>query len=173
MKIIAKEACELICRRFGIASTAIALMSHLDMKYRYAAVVGLSDELIAGFMKLSWSREELLSPNMYKFYEVSKYSFLFLGEDHPYAPGEEFTFLHPGLIGMKRRALTDSLEADYIDTFIYDAAGEIAGFIEFSGTRLRKLPDSTTIKWVEHIAFMLGAALRLRPTHLNEPQPAK
>ena len=165
MKVIAKDASDLICKRFGIASAAIALRSSADLKYRYEAVAGLSAEIVNGFMKLSYTRDELLNPAVYKNYEVSKYSKIFLGEDHPYANGEEFSYSHPGLIGMKRRSLTDSLEADYIDTYIYDPGGEIAGYIEISGTRLGKLPDTTTIKWVEHIAFMLGAALRLRHHH--------
>ena len=162
IKTLAKDACEFICKRFSIASTAIALRSSADFKYRYEAVAGLSDEIVAGFMKLSYTRDELLNSSTYKSHEVSKYSRIFLGEEHPYAAGEEFSYSHPGLMGMKRRSLTDSLEADYIDTFILDAAGEIAGYIEISGTRLRKIPDTTTIKWVELIAFMFGAALRLR-----------
>lgn len=168
LKTLAKEACDFICRRFSIASTAIAFRNPIDLKYRYEGVSGLTDDVVAGFMKLSYTREELLNPEVYKSHEISKYSRIFLGEEHPYANGEEFSYTHPGLIGMKRRSLTDSLEADYIDTFILDTSGELAGFIEFSGTRLRKLPDTTTIKWVELIALMFGAAIRIRPIQASE-----
>lgn len=170
MRTLAKETCEMICKRFGIASAGIALRSPIDGLYRYEAVVGLSEESSASFMKICYNKEQLLDPTVYKSYEISKYSKLFLGEDHPYAVGEESTYVHPGLIGIKRRALTDSLEADYIDTFIPDESGEIAGYIEITGTRLRKLPDTTTIKWMEHIAFMLGAAMRLRTSTPKETQ---
>lgn len=159
---LARETCDLVCRRFGIASASVALRSAEDHRYRYVAVVGLSDQVVADFMKISYAKDDLLNPAVYKSHEVSKYSRIFLAEEHPYADGEEFSYTHPGLMGMKRRSLTDSLEADYIDTFILDSDGDIFGYIEISGTRLRKLPDTVTIKWVELIAHMLSAAIRLR-----------
>ncbi len=162
VRTLAKEACELICRRFGIAGTSVALRSSTDLRFRYEAFAGLSDDVVAGMRKLSYTKDQLLDPKVYKSYELSKFSRVFLGEDHPYADGEEFSYSHPGLIGLRRRSVTDSLEADYIDTFMYDVAGDPVGYIEISGTRLMKLPDTATIKSVELMAFMLNAGLRLR-----------
>jgi hypothetical protein len=162
LKTIMTQACELIVKRLGIACATIGLRNHLDGIYRYEAFAGLPEDVVSQFMKLSYTREQLTSENTYKSYEISKHSRIFLGEDHPYAEGEEFSYSHPGLLDMRRRSVTDSLEADYIDTFIYDTSGEIIGWIEISGTRLRRIPDVTTIKWVEVIAFVIGASLRLR-----------
>lgn len=162
LKTILTKAAELIVKRLGIANVAIGLKNHLDGIYRYETVVGVPDDVAAQYWKLSYTREQLTNQSTYKSYEISRSSRIFLGEDHPYADGEEFSYLRPGLLDMKRRSITDSLEADYIDTFFFDAAGEIIGWIEISGTRLKKIPDVTTIKWVEVISFVLEAAVRIR-----------
>lgn len=167
MKTIANAACDLIGRRFGIAGTSVAFRDPNDLKFRYEAFAGLSESVVEGMKKLCYTKEQLLDPSVYKSYELSRYSRIFLGEDHPYAEGEEFSYSHPGLIGMRRRALSDSLEADYIDTFMFDTSGETIGYIEISGTRLMKLPDTVTIKSVELIALMLSAAIRLRAGRLG------
>jgi hypothetical protein len=60
---------------------------------------------------------------------------------------------------MKRRTVTDSLEADYLDIFFHEPDGNILGFIEISGTRLRKLPDAATIRWIELVGALLGVGL--------------
>lgn len=162
LKTILTKSAELIVKRLGIANVAIGLRDHIDGIYRYEVVVGLPDDVAAEYMKLSYTREQLTNQSAYKSYEISRSSRLFLGEDHPYAQGEEFSYNRPGLLDMKRRSVTDSLEADYIDTFFFDAAGEIIGWIEISGTRLKKIPDATTVKWVEVISFVLEAAVRIR-----------
>lgn len=162
LKTILTRSAELIVKRLGIANVAIGLRNHLDGIYRYEVVVGLPEGVAAEYMKLSYTREQLTNQSTYKSYEISRSSRLFLGEDHPYAQGEEFSYNRPGLLDMKRRSVTDSLEADYIDTFFFDAAGEIVGWIEISGTRLKKIPDATTVKWVEVISFVLEAAVRMR-----------
>lgn len=162
LKTILTKAAELIVKRLGIANVAIGLRNHLDGIYRYEAIAGVPDDVAAQYWKLSYTREQLTNQSTYRSYEISRSSRIFLGEDHPYADGEEFSYQRPGLLDMKRRSITESLEADYIDTFFFDAAGEIIGWIEISGTRLKKIPDVTTIKWVEVISFVLEAAVRIR-----------
>ena len=155
-----KETAELISRLFGIESVAIGVRDPAAKLYKYRAVVGLDKDVADGFRKLSYTREQLLEPSTYPSYDISSRTKLFLSEDHPYANGEEFTYRRPGLIGMKRRTPIDSLEADYLDFFFYGLDGDILGFIEISGTRMRKLPDTTTIRWIELIATMLGVAIQ-------------
>jgi hypothetical protein len=153
------DTAELIFKLFSIESVAIGVKDH-DGLYRYKAVVGLDKEVVDGFMKISYRGEELFDPKTYPSYEISRHTKLFLTEDHPYAEGEEFTYRRPGLIGMKRLSLTDSLEADYLDVLFYGHDNGVLGFIEISGTRLRKLPDAATIRWVELMAGILGAAMQ-------------
>ncbi len=162
VSVTLKEAGELVAKRFGIASVAIAIRNPEDMLFRYEAVAGLGDEVVAEFKKLVYTEAQVTDEGTYKSYPISEMSRLYLNEDHPYAPGEEFSYSRPGLLDMKRRSLTDSLEADYVDVFFREKNGTLLGWIELSGTRLRKLPDVATIKWVELLSCYLGVALRLR-----------
>jgi len=155
-----RDVAELISKLFGIESVAIGVRDPVDRLYRYKAVVGLEKEVAEGFSILTYTREQLLDSNTYPSYEISSHTRLFLSEEHPYAKGEEFTYRRPGLIGMKRRTLTDSLEADYLDIFFHEPDGDILGFIEISGTRVRKLPDSAAIRWIELIGALLGVAVQ-------------
>jgi hypothetical protein len=155
------ETAELISKLFSIESVAIGVKDH-DGLYRYKAVVGLEKEVVDGFMRISYRGDELFDPKTYPSYEISRHTKLFLTEDHPYAEGEEFTYRRPGLIGMKRFSFNDSLEADYLDVLFYGHDNEVLGFIEISGTRLRKLPDAATVRWVELTAGILGAAVLSR-----------
>jgi hypothetical protein len=156
------EAAETISKTFGIESVAIGLLDISDRKYRYEVVYGLEKDVAEGFKSLEYTREELLDAKNYPSHDISPRTKLFLSEEHPYAEGEEFTYRRPGLIGMKRRTASDSLEADYLDFFFYSTDGGILGFIEVSGTRLRKLPDTTTIRWIELITAIVGVAVRRR-----------
>lgn len=152
------ECANLITKLFGIESVAVGVRDASDGLYRYNAVVGLEKEVADGIRRLSYTREELLNSADYPCHDISTHTKLFLSEEHPYAKGEEFTYRRPGLIGMKRRALDDSLEADYMDFFFNGPDGDILGFIEISGTRLRKFPDATAIRWIELVAGILGLA---------------
>lgn len=157
-----RETAELISKYFGIASVAIAVRDPLDKLYRYKIVNGVEKEVVEGFKNIAYTRDQVNDDKTYPGHEISSHTKIYLAEEHPYANGEEFSYKRPGLIGMKRRAITDSLEADYIDFFFYGPDKDILGWIETSGTRLRKLPDSTTIRWIELIAFLVGRALQTR-----------
>lgn len=157
-----KQAADLIMKHFGIASVAIGLRDPVDRLYKYRVITGLDDDVVQAFKKLSYTRQQLFDDKTYPSYDISHRTKLFLSEDHPYAEGEEGTYKRPQLIGLKRRSLTDSLEADYLDSLIFGSDREVVGFIEVSGTRIRKLPDTVTIKWIEIISCVLGAALRAK-----------
>ncbi len=150
------EVADLISRDFGIASVTIAVRDPVDKMYRYKVVNGIDKEAIDEFKRITYSIEQVKDTSTYPGHEISSHTKIYLAEEHPYAPGEEFSYRRPGLIGMRRRALGDSLEADYLDFYFYGSDGEILGWIETSGTRQMKLPDITTIRWIELIAFMVG-----------------
>lgn len=158
--VFLKEAAEIISKHFGIASVAIAIRDP-DGRFRYKAVVGLDPDAIKGFDNIVYTKEQLLSSSIYPSYDISEHTKLYLAEDHPYAAGEESSYQRPGLIGMKRRSLTDSLEADYLDFYFNDRDGDLLGYIETSGTRLRKLPDTATIVWLELLASIVGVGVWL------------
>jgi len=153
---------DLISKNFGIASVTIAVRDPVDKLYRYKVMNGIDQEAIDEFKRIAYTKAQVNDTSTYPGHEISSHTKVYLTEDHPYAKGEEVTYRRPGLIGMKRRALTDSLEADYVDFFFYGPDKEILGWIEASGTRLRKLPDAATIRWIELIAFMVGQALQIK-----------
>ncbi len=159
-EVFMKQVVDTILKLFGIESAEIGLRDPTDNLYRYRVIGGLDKEIEDGYRKLTYTKEQLFASGTYPSYEISKHTRLFLAEDHPYAEGEEFTYRRPGLLGMKRRSVTDSLEADYLDILFYDPTGEVLGFIEISGTRTRRLPDATTIKWIELLAGILGIVIQ-------------
>jgi hypothetical protein len=161
VRAILKEAAELVSKRFGIAAVSIAVRNPVDKLFRYEAVVGVGEEAVAEFNRLVYTEEQVTDENTYKSHTISDFTKLYLDEDHPYAPGEESSYNRPGLLDMKRRSITDSLEADYLDVYFRGKYGDLLGWIEMSGTRLRKLPDTMTIKWVELLACYLSVAIRL------------
>jgi len=156
------EMADLISRRFGISSVSIAVWDPKDKLYHYRAVNGIDKEVVEDYMRIAYTKAQVNDNSTYPCHEISSHTKVYLTEEHPYAQGEEFSYKRPGLIGMKRRAPTDSLEADYIDFFFYGKDKEILGWIETSGTRLRKLPDATSIRWIELIALMAGQALQAK-----------
>ncbi len=156
------QMADLISRRFGIASVSIAVWDPKDKLYHYKAVNGIDEEVIEEYKRIAYTSEQINDDRTYPGHEISSQTKVYLTEDHPYAPGEEFSYRRPGLIGMKRRALTDSLEADYMDFYFYDRNKEILGWIETSGTRLRKLPDAASIRWIELIAIIVGQAVQVK-----------
>ena len=159
-EVMMKEIADTILRLFSIESVGIGVRDPVDKLYRYKVIGGLDKEIEDGYKKLTYTKEQLLAPSTYPSYEISKHTRLFLAEDHPYAEGEEFTYRRPGMLGMKRRDVTDSLEADYLDILFHDQDGEVLGFIEISGTRMKKLPDATTTKWIELLAAVLGIVIQ-------------
>jgi len=159
---ILQESAEMISRNLAIQSVAIGLWNTSLRKYKYEVVVGLNPEAVKGFMALSYDRNELLDPKTYPSHDVSRLTKVFLGEEHPYAANEEFSYNKPILLGMNRYSVDESLEADYLCVFFKGPGDEILGWMDISGTRTKRLPDSTTIRWIELVAEILGFAIRLR-----------
>jgi hypothetical protein len=153
---------DLISRRFGITSVSIAIWDPVDKLYHYKAVNGIDKEAVESYLRIAYTKAQIDDNSTYPCHEISSHTKIYLTEEHPYAPGEESSYRRPGLIGMKRRALTESLEADYVDCYFYGRDKEILGWIEASGTRLRKLPDAVTIRWMELIAIIVGQALQVK-----------
>jgi len=154
-----KDTADIISRLFGIASVAIAVWDPALRAYKFRIATGIGQEGTQLYKNMSFTKEQILDDRTYPCYEISKQTKLYLSEDHPYVEGQESTFARPALIGMKRRSLSDSLEADYLCVFVKGSDDEILGWFEISGTRLRKLPDVTAIKWIELIACILGAVI--------------
>lgn len=154
------ETAEIIRKQFGIDNVAIGLKSQEDGKYRYVVNSGFREEAIQNRAKIVYTLDDFYKDGTYNGTFISKYSKIYLAEDNEYKGIERMAYNRPLLLGLRRRSLNDSLEADYIDTFILGLNDELLGWIEISGTRTGKLPDAVTIRWMETAAAIIGAAIR-------------
>ncbi len=154
-----KEAAELIQRQFGIDNVAIGLRDPRDGLYRYKTLVGFREEAIDGHKRIAYKAEQFYGTSEFTGYDISKMSRLYLDEDSVLTEEERRAYNRPALLTMRRRTTYDSLEGDYLDTKILGPNDKLLGWIEISGTRLMKLPDPVTIRWVEAIASIIAAAL--------------
>ncbi len=159
VRLMLNDAATMISKQFGIREVTIGLRDRKDRLFRYVALVGIRAEAEAALRRLAYSIEDFRPDGRYKGTSLSKYSTLFLAEDNPYAEGEQDTYSHPILLGSSRKSLTDSVEGDYLDVMIFGRGGEAVGWIEIAGTRAGKIPDVTTIKWMETISCVIGAAI--------------
>lgn len=159
------EAAEFIWRQLGIDNIAIGLRDPKDGLYRYRAMVGFRDDAMEAHKRIAYKKEQFFEDGEFHGVKISKYSRIYLAEDNVLTEAERSAYNRPGLLTIKRKDPTDSLEGDYVDTGIYGSGDELVGWIEISGTRTMKLPDVTTIRWVEAIASIIAAALICSAAH--------
>jgi len=157
-----QEAANMISKQFAIDNVSIGLRDHKDGLYRYRAMVGFREDAIEAHKKIAYRKEQFYADSQFVGNDISKLSRLYLAEDNLITGDEEKAFNRPALLSMKRRTASESLEGDYIDTKIHGFYDELLGWIEISGTRTMQLPDSTTIRWIETVASIIGAALILQ-----------
>lgn len=154
------DASNLISRQFGISNVSVGLKGS-DGLFRYDIMVGLREDAVAGRKKIAYKREEFYDAGPYKGYWISRYTKLYLSEDHPYADSDEGAYSRPILLkDSKRRSPNEALEGDYLNVHIFDANNELIGWIETSGKRTGQLPDATAIRWMELMGCIIGIALR-------------
>lgn len=156
------DASNLISRQFGISNVAIGLKGP-DGLFRYDILVGFREDAVAERKKIAYKKDEFYDAGPYKGYWLSRYSKLYLAEDHPYADFEAPAYNRPILLkDSRRRSSNDALEGDYLDVYIFDANSDLIGWIETSGKRIGQLPDAMDIRWIELIGCIIGIALRKR-----------
>lgn len=164
VKGLMQQIADNISKQFGIDNVAIGLKSPEDGKYRYVIHSGVREEAIQIRSKIAYTLDDFYKDGDFNGTFISKYSKIYLAEDNEYKDIERMAYNRPLLLGLKRRSLNDSLEADYIDSFILGLNDELLGWIEISGTRTGKLPDAATVRWVEAAAALIGVALRCEKT---------
>jgi hypothetical protein len=161
-----QEAANFVWRQLGIDGVAIGLRDPKDKLYRYKIMVGFRDDVVEAHKRIAYTREQFFDTPDFVGSDISDLSRIYLAEDNPPSEEDKQTYNRPGLLSvMKRRTSADSVEGDYIDTKIYGANDTLLGWIEISGTRTMKLPSVTTIRWIELIASIIGAALMCVESH--------
>jgi len=154
-----QDAADTICTRLCIKEVTIGLKSHQDGLFRYEVMAGLDDSEWEAHKRLAYTLDQFDNPEYYKFKEISKYTRLYLAEDNPYGIGEEETYSRPLMLLSARKSLEDTIEGDYLDTYILGKDDELLGWLEISGMNNDKFPDVQTIKAVELLASVIGIAL--------------
>ena len=161
IQVFVNEAAEMIHEQFRIRWVAIGLKNPRDDLFRYDALVGFRPEAAQARKQQTFKLEDFIEDAKYKGRTISEYSKMYFEEDKPYTEGAEITFNRPALLKSRRHSQDDSLEADYLDVHIYGADNQLIGWIECSGTITGKLPDVPTIKTLEVIGSIIGAAVAL------------
>jgi len=159
MHAFLQEAADTINTKLAIKETTIGLRSPSDGIYRYEVMSGLSDSEWDAHKHLSYKHEDFYSQDVYRFMQISKYTRLLLAEDNPYANGEETTYERDLMLQSKRKSLDDTIEGDYLDVCIFGKNDDLLGWIEISGMKNGRFPDTETIKCLELLASVIGVAL--------------
>jgi len=153
-----QEAADTINEKVGVKEVTIGLRAQ-DGLYRYEVMSGLTETEWAGHKDLEYKREDFFNSEIYKSFEISKYTRLLLAEDNPYANGEEDTYERDVMLHSKRKSLDDTIEGDYLDINIFGKGEDLLGWIEISGMKNGRFPDAETIKCLELLATVIGVAL--------------
>jgi hypothetical protein len=159
IEALLQDAATLIARQAMIDSVSIGLRDPKDGLYRYRAMVGFRDDAVEALKRIAYRKEQFFNDPEYVGTDISKQSRLYLAEDNVILASEQKAFNRPVLLTMKRRTATDSLEGDYLDVKIWGAFDDLLGWIEISGTRTMQLPDIESIRWIETVASIVGAAV--------------
>ena len=155
---ILEETVRMIHRSFEFQSLSIALRDR-DHDFKYAATTGISEEAKKVLFSIHYSESELFDESIFPHTSISDITKFFMSESEPYQPGEETTFFRPVMLAKRRESPEEMLPGDYIDFVFRNRSNEIMGFIEVGETRTNRLPERSTILWLELIATLLGAVL--------------
>jgi len=106
-----------------------------------------------------YKKEDFALSGYYSAGEISKHTRIYLEEENPLIGQDTDLVNRPVLLRSKRAAEDEALEADFTDTLIAGKNDELIGWIEYSGTITGKLPDAVSIRQIEVIAAIIGAAI--------------
>ncbi|UCE91872.1 MAG: hypothetical protein JSV90_01615 [Methanobacteriota archaeon] len=159
IKAMMQQVADLIARQFWIREVTVGSKDPVDGKLKYDVASGLREEARAALASIEYTERDFVNTGNYRGRSISKYTKLYLAEDMPYTDDEKGTFSRPILLQSRRRSLDECLEGDYFDIHILGERDRLLGWIETSGTRDGRFPDSVTMRWMELLAMILGAAM--------------
>lgn len=159
---LAQDAATYIQKQFRLRWTMIGFQGN-DGMYRYDVMSGMRDEAWARHKTKAWARADFMpTSGTYNYGDISKISRVYMEEQNPLLKEDERAANRPALLRSKRDSDETCLEADFIDTLILGSKDEMLGWIEYSGTIAGEFPDSTTVRNVEVISAIIGAAIASR-----------
>jgi hypothetical protein len=156
-----QKAADMIAKLYRLRSVTIGLRGS-DGLYRYEVMSGLREEAWAFQRSLAYQEKDFQDSDVYKGDMVSKVTKLYLAEDSPFPEAEKQAYNRPFVLGLKRRSMEDWIEGDYLNVHIRSSEGALIGWIEIVGTVDGKLPDVTTIKWLETMGSVIGTRIEMK-----------
>jgi len=166
-----QEAASFLQRQFRLRWVMIGQRSP-DGLYRYEAMAGVRPEAWE-LQRTRTYRKEEFAPEVKGFFsaaEISRLTRVYLEEDNPLAEEDIAKVNRPILLKSTRRSQEDALEGDFMDTLILGSDNDMLGWIDYSGTITGKFADPMTIRWVELMSAVLGAAISTQQNGSNEAQ---
>jgi len=155
-----EDAARMTHRLFDFQEIAIGLRNNKDKMYRFEILIGFRDEAEKALRKCAYTHEEMTNLDKYPGgIQINKYTFIFLSEIQSFRQGEENTFNRPSLLFRNRIAPDDFIEGDYIDVHIFGRNNDVIGWIELSYPRSGKIPDRSTVKWLEMISALISSVI--------------
>ena len=155
-----QEAANFLQRQFRLRWVMIGQKSS-DGLYRYEVMSGVRPEVWEKQSARTYTKEEF-APEVKGFFnaaEISRLTRAYLEEDNPLAQEDMVKINRPILLKSTRRSQEDALEVDFLDTLILSPDNDLLGWIDCSGTVTGKFADPMTIRWIELMSAVLGAAI--------------
>jgi len=167
LEYLLHEIAILIHRRFEFKEVAIGLLD-FDGKFRYKVMQGFTSASEAARKSLAYTKADMAGDSeRFPSIPIGHASEFLNGETLP----EEFgIYNRPSQLAKHRESPDEFKEGDYIDTFLYGRHKEMVGWIEVSGTKDGKLPERSTLFWLEMIASVLGLLVAQENRSLSVPR---
>ena len=168
---LVQEAASFLQRQFRLRWVMIGQKSP-DGLFRYEAMSGVRPEVWEKQSARTYTKEEF-APEVKGFFtaaEISRLTRVYLEEDNPLGEEDMAKINRPILLKSRRRSQEDALEGDFLDTMILNSDNDLLGWIDYSGTVTGKFADPMTIRWVELMSAVLGAAISTQQNGSNRAQ---
>lgn len=164
---VIQEASDIIQRQYKLKWVMIGIKGKNDGLFKYTVMTSMRPDVWERQRKRTYRAEDFEpSCGNYKFGEISDITRVYLQDDNPlYTDEDQHLVQRPALLGSNRTSTSETLEADFIDTLIYDPGKTLLGWIEYSGTVANEFPHSNVIREIEGYAAILGAAMTI---HLRQ-----
>ena len=157
-----------IQKLFEFRAVSIGLKDE-EGSFKYAVLIGHPPEQEVALRKLKYDMSEML--------DYDKYPNVRLGRISQYNPVEAFPenekelMAHgkPTLPDSPRKVLNEFKQGDYMDFYMHGYEGKLLGWIEVSNTKDNKMPERSSVRWIELISDMTALVLQLRSHREKEP----
>jgi len=168
LQSILDKAIRLIYRLFNFKEVAIAVKSEKDGLYRYVSILGFTKEAEEAQRRIALTFEETEDTDKYPTINLGKLSEFNIEDGTTLEEDELLAFNRPSLLPKERKSFDEVLESDYFTINIFGYKDEFLGWIEIGDPRSGKLPERSTIKWIELICSTLGFIMQREKSKMGK-----